>query len=146
MLQSRRESSKGSHMQLSSGLCALLMLVSAAAGATDLYKWKDAKGVAHYTETPPPTGQRYEARRIDARSGTAATSTADAATPESPDCASARRNLELLNSKGEVTMGAGVDGKPAAPLDAEARIAQRNLSEAAVKAYCKPTAPGNPAT
>ncbi|RBC47777.1 DUF4124 domain-containing protein, partial [Xanthomonas oryzae pv. oryzae] len=27
-------------MQLSSGLCALLMLVSAAAGATDIYKWK----------------------------------------------------------------------------------------------------------
>ncbi|RBL63243.1 DUF4124 domain-containing protein, partial [Xanthomonas oryzae pv. oryzae] len=26
-------------MQLSSGLCALLMLVSAAAGATDIYKW-----------------------------------------------------------------------------------------------------------
>ncbi|RBC99835.1 DUF4124 domain-containing protein, partial [Xanthomonas oryzae pv. oryzae] len=51
-------------MQLSSGLCALLMLVSAAAGATDIYKWKDAKSVTHYTETPPPTGQRYEARQI----------------------------------------------------------------------------------
>ncbi|OOX17158.1 hypothetical protein Xazr_12315 [Xanthomonas campestris pv. azadirachtae] len=104
-------------MQLSSGLCALLMLVSAVAGATDLYKWKDAKGVTHYTETPPPTGQRYEARRIDALSG-----------------------------KGEVSMAAGADGKPGAVLDQDARATQRNLADAAVKAYCKPAAPGGPAT
>lgn len=133
-------------MHLSSGLCALLMLVSAAAGATDLYKWKDAKGVTHYTETPPPTGQRYEARRIDARSGTAAIAAPEAATPESADCLTARRNLELLSGKGEVTMGAGAGGKPGTPLDPDARAAQRNLAEAAAKAYCKPAASGNPAT
>ncbi|WP_164741788.1 DUF4124 domain-containing protein [Xanthomonas arboricola] len=133
-------------MHLSSGLCALLMLVSAAAGATDLYKWKDAKGVTHYTETPPPTGQRYEARRIDARSGTAAIAAPEAATPESADCLTARRNLELLSGKGEVTMGASADGKPGTPLDPDARVAQRNLAEAAAKAYCKPAASGNPAT
>ncbi|WP_017168666.1 DUF4124 domain-containing protein [Xanthomonas phaseoli] len=131
-------------MQLSSGLCALLMLVSAAAGATDLYKWKDAKGVTHYTETPPPTGQRYEARRIDARSGTAAIAAAETAAPESADCLTARRNLELLSSKGEVSMAAGADGKPGAVLDQEARATQRNLADAAVKAYCKPAAPGGP--
>ncbi|MBV6815693.1 DUF4124 domain-containing protein [Xanthomonas campestris pv. passiflorae] len=133
-------------MQLSSGLCALLMLVSAAAGATDLYKWKDAKGVTHYTETPPPTGQRYEARRIDARSGTAAIAAAETAAPESADCLTARRNLELLSGKGEVSMAAGADGKPGAVLDQDARATQRNLADAAVKAYCKPAAPGGPAT
>ncbi|MCL1522756.1 DUF4124 domain-containing protein [Xanthomonas nasturtii] len=132
-------------MQLSSGLCALLMLVSAGAGATDLYKWKDAKGVTHYTETPPPTGQRYEARRIDARSGTAAIAAPETATPESADCLTARRNLELLSGKGEVTMGAG-DGKPGTPLDPDARAAQRTLAEAATKAYCRPAATGAPAT
>ncbi|WAT15464.1 DUF4124 domain-containing protein [Xanthomonas fragariae] len=131
-------------MQLSSGLCALLMLVSAAAGATDLYKWRDAKGVTHYTETPPPTGQRYEARRIDARAGTAATP--ETAAPESADCLTARRNLELLRGKGEVTMGASTDGNPGAPLNPEARAAQRNLAEAAAKAYCTPAAGGGPAT
>ncbi|MEA9788076.1 DUF4124 domain-containing protein [Xanthomonas campestris pv. raphani] len=132
-------------MHLSSGLCALLMLVSAAAGATDLYKWKDAKGVTHYTETPPPTGQRYESRRIDARSGTAAIAAPETAAPESADCLTARRNLELLSGKGEVTMGAD-DGKPGAPLDPEARAAQRNLAEAAAKAYCKPAPAGGPST
>ncbi|PPU77938.1 DUF4124 domain-containing protein [Xanthomonas sp. NCPPB 1638] len=132
-------------MHLSSGLCALLMLASAAAGATDLYKWKDAKGVTHYTETPPPTGQRYEARRIDARSGTAAIAASETATPESADCLAARRNLEVLSGKGEVTMGTGTDGKPGTTLDPEARAAQRNLAEAATKAYCKPAAAGAPA-
>jgi hypothetical protein len=122
------------------------MLVSAAAGATDLYKWKDAKGVTHYTETPPPSGQRYEARRIDARSGTAAIAAPDTTTPESADCLTARRNLELLSGKGEVTMGAGADGKPGTPLDPDARAAQRNLAEAAAKAYCKPAASGTPAS
>ncbi|WP_161963677.1 DUF4124 domain-containing protein [Xanthomonas arboricola] len=133
-------------MHLSSGLCALLLLVSAAAGATDLYKWKDAKGVTHYTEPPPPTGQRYESRRIDARSGTAAIAAPETATPESADCLTARRNLELLSGKGEVTMGAGTDGKPGTPLDPDARAAQRNLAEASAKAYCKPAATGGPAT
>ncbi|CAD0361900.1 DUF4124 domain-containing protein [Xanthomonas hortorum] len=134
-------------MQLSSGLCALLMLVSAGAGATDLYKWKDAKGVTHYTETPPPSGQRYESRRIDARSGTAAIAAPETAAPESADCLTARRNLELLSGKGEVTMGAGADGKPGTPLDPDARTAQRNLAEAAAKAYCKPApTSGGPAT
>ncbi|MEB2233121.1 DUF4124 domain-containing protein [Xanthomonas campestris pv. campestris] len=132
-------------MHLSSGLCALLMLVSAAAGATDLYKWKDANGVTHYTETPPPTGQRYESRRIDARSGTAAIAAPETAAPESADCLTARRNLELLSGKGEVTMGAD-DGKPGTPLDPEARAAQRNLAEAAAKAYCKPAPAGGPST
>ncbi|RBF16845.1 DUF4124 domain-containing protein, partial [Xanthomonas oryzae] len=108
-------------MQLSSGLCALLMLVSAAAGATDIYKWKDAKSVTHYTETPPPTGQRYEARQIDARSGTAAVAAAPTAAPESADCLTARRNLELLSGKGDVSMAAGADGKPGAVLDQETR-------------------------
>ncbi|RBG55610.1 DUF4124 domain-containing protein, partial [Xanthomonas oryzae pv. oryzae] len=125
-------------MQLSSGLCALLMLVSAAAGATDIYKWKDAKSVTHYTETPPPTGQRYEARQIDARSGTAAVAAAPTAAPESADCLTARRNLELLSGKGDVSMAAGADGKPGAVLDQETRATQRNLADAAVKAYCKP--------
>ncbi|MCC4598975.1 DUF4124 domain-containing protein [Xanthomonas melonis] len=133
-------------MHLSSGLCALLMLVSAAAGATDLYKWKDAKGVTHYTETPPPTGQRYEARRIDARNGTATVAAPEAAPPESAECLTARRNLELLSGKGEVSMAAGADGKPGAVLDPQTRAAQRNLADAAVKAYCKPATTGAPAT
>lgn len=43
-------------------------------------------------------------------------------------------------------MAAGADGKPGAVLDQDARATQRNLADAAVKAYCKPAAPGGPAT
>jgi len=132
-------------MQRSFGLCALLMLVCAAVGATDLYKWRDAKGVTHYTETPPPTGQRYEARRIQTHRGTAALD-AQTALPESADCLNARRNLELLSGTGDVSLAAGTDGKPGAILDQQTRATQKNLAEAAVKAYCKPSTTGSPAT
>ena len=47
-----------------SRLCCLLLLSTAAtASAANLYKWKDANGVTHYSERPP-TGQKYETRRI----------------------------------------------------------------------------------
>jgi glutaredoxin len=40
-------------------LCAaLLVLVAGAAAAQgQMYKWKDAAGVIHYSDTPPPAGQ-----------------------------------------------------------------------------------------
>ena len=47
--------------------CCLLALAGAASGAVagtgNLYKWKDANGVTQYSERPP-TGQKYETRRI----------------------------------------------------------------------------------
>ncbi|MFA4615791.1 DUF4124 domain-containing protein, partial [Xanthomonas perforans] len=92
-----------------------------------------------------PPAPRKEARELAARSGAAAIAAAETAAPESADCLTARRNLELLSGKGEVSMAAGADGKPGAVLDQEARATQRNLADAAVKAYCKPAAPGGPA-
>jgi hypothetical protein len=32
----------------------VLVLASATAQAAGIYQWKDAKGVTHYTDTPPP--------------------------------------------------------------------------------------------
>lgn len=34
----------------------LLLLWAAGAAQAQMYKWKDAKGVTHYTDTPPPSG------------------------------------------------------------------------------------------
>ena len=34
----------------------LLLLCAAGAAQAQMYKWKDAKGVTHYTDTPPPSG------------------------------------------------------------------------------------------
>ena len=128
-------------MRLSTGLCGLLLFASASAGASDLYKWKDANGVTHYTETPPPTGQRYEARRIDS-SGGLATAEAEPATPEAPRCVDARKNLKVLAEAKQVMQDTDGDGKGDTPLEESQRGAQRDLAEAAVKAYCPP--PGTP--
>ncbi len=39
------------------GVAAALVLASASAGA-QMYKWTDAKGTVHYTDTPPPANAR----------------------------------------------------------------------------------------
>lgn len=47
-------------------LCCLLLLASASAQAGTVYKWKDANGVTQYSEKAP-TGQKYEARKVEGR-------------------------------------------------------------------------------
>jgi len=122
-------------MRLSTGLCGLLLLASASAGATDMYKWKDANGVTHYSETPPP-GQRFESRRMDGSDPVQPETKTAAA--ESPQCTTARQNLSLLGSSKKVLQDTDGDGKGDTPLDDSQRDAQRNLAEAAVRAYCPP--------
>eukprot|EP01036_Dinobryon_divergens_P014582 gene14582-19714_t len=36
------------------GLAGLALLACASTASAQMYKWKDAKGVTHYTDTPPP--------------------------------------------------------------------------------------------
>jgi glutaredoxin len=40
-------------------LCAALLVLAAGAAAAQgqVYKWKDAAGIIHYSDTPPPAGQ-----------------------------------------------------------------------------------------
>lgn len=124
-------------MKLSCALGLALLAASAAAGAGNLYKWKDANGVTHYSEKPPE-GRQYDTRRIDARAGVAPAETPEAR-PESDACTAARRNLEVLGGSGPVVMqDTDGDGKPDTPLDEGQRAAQKNLADAAVKAYCVP--------
>ena len=120
-------------MRLTTGLWGLLLLTGAA-GAADLYKWKDASGVTHYSESPP-SGQKFEARRIDAHGGVAAGEDATAA-KESPNCTQARQNLKALSDSRPVMQDTDGDGKADSKLDESQREAQRNLADASVKAYC----------
>ncbi|MGV8960554.1 MAG: DUF4124 domain-containing protein [Stenotrophomonas sp.] len=119
--------------------CLLLLFISAAASAGNVYKWKDANGVTQYSEKPP-TGQKFEARRITSQ-GSAVTEAAEAAT-ESPQCLNARKNLELLAGSGPVMRDTDGDGKPDKALDDNERTAQKNLAQAAAAAYCTPAAQG----
>lgn len=121
-------------MRLKTGLLGLCLLAGTA-GAADLYKWKDANGVTHYSESPP-AGQKFEARRIDSRGGVGLAQEETSGAKESPQCIQARQNLKALSDSRPVMQDTDGDGKPDAKLDESQREAQRNLADAGVKAYC----------
>ena len=127
-------------MRLLSRSCLLLLAAGlcANASATNVYQWKDAKGVLHSSDKPPP-GQKYETRRIDQRGQTVDTAPAEKAAPN-PQCLTAQQNLSLLSSGVEVQQDTDGDGKPDDTLDDQGRANQKALAEAAVRAYCKPAA------
>jgi hypothetical protein len=115
------------------------LLASAPLAAQQVYKWKDAAGVTHFTSEPPPKGQ-YEAREVDhheaapvATGGDAAGTTARGA--EDPGCATARNNLKLLAGEGTLSMDTDGSGKPKVLSDAD-RTRQRNLAQAIIDAKC----------
>src|SRR5690606_41178620 len=60
--------------------------------AGELYQWKDANGVTHYSDAPPPAGADYQNRTIR-NSGTASIKTETTETPaENAQCTTARAN------------------------------------------------------
>lgn len=58
-------------MAARAALAVLLMLAAATAGA-QVYKWKDDKGVTHFSDTPPPASARQAAELKTYASGGAA--------------------------------------------------------------------------
>ena len=119
---------------------ALLLLASACAPAfaQKVYQWKDARGVTHYSDSPPP-GQQVKDRRIDNR-GEPVVEVAAGKSVESPQCATAKLNLKLLAGTGAVQQDTDGDGKPDKSLSDQDRLNQRELATAAAKAYCTPAA------
>jgi len=127
---------------------ALALLIAAAPlAASEVYSWKDARGVTHYSQTPPPAGTRFEVRNVSA-GGTASTPapSAPAAAPaataatanaggDTSQCELARTNVAALRGEGAVQQ-LGADGTPR-ELGANERADQLALSEAAVRAYCR---------
>jgi hypothetical protein len=115
----------------SAGLCPSAM-------AENVYQWKDAKGVTHSSDSPPP-GQKYETRRIDGNAQAMEAAPSSAPAPaEDPQCTTAKQNLALLGSGASVMRDTDGDGKPDKALSDEERISQKSLAEAAAKAYCPP--------
>ncbi|WP_028916496.1 DUF4124 domain-containing protein [Pseudoxanthomonas sp. J35] len=124
-------------MRFTSRSCLLLLALGLCGGASaaNVYTWKDANGVTHSSDQPPP-GRAYETRRIDG-SGPEVDTVPQAEEAPSPQCVSARRNLAILGSAGAVQQDSDGDGKPDRTLGDDERAAQKELAEAAVKAYCK---------
>jgi hypothetical protein len=134
-------------------------MVGAYAADQQVYKWTDAAGVVHFSDAPPPkdaTGVQLmrvsgndRPHSVDTGSNTEPGSkpegedggTPAAAPPDPKDanakaCATARNNLDLLQSKMPVSV-TGPDGK-ALPLDDKARAAQIAAANANIELYCKP--------
>lgn len=119
---------------LRAALAAGLVVACAGAAAGELYQWKDANGVTHYSDAPPAGQATYQSRSL--RTGRTAEPATEAAPAENGQCTTARANLKLLQQEGPVGMDADKDGKPDAPLSAEQRAAQTALAEAAIQVHC----------
>lgn len=126
-------------MDIARPLAAVLVLSLASATALAeqqrVYQWKDANGVTHYTDTPPP--QTHKSRDIDDR-GTPAEAP-KAKVEESRQCVDARANLQRLQGGQAVGIDTNGDGKADRNLTADERASQVELNHAAVKAYCPAT-------
>ncbi len=126
-------------MDIARPLAAVLVLSLASATALAeqqrVYQWKDANGVTHYTDTPPP--QTHKSRDIDDR-GTPAEAP-KAKVEESRQCLDARANLQRLQGGQAVGIDTNGDGKADRNLTADERASQVELNHAAVKAYCPAT-------
>lgn len=125
-------------------LGAALVLVAASLSparaqqtAGEVYQWKDARGVTHYSQTPPASGA-YQQRVITHAGNAAPVATAPVAAAENPQCVIARRNITALESGQAAGPDADGDGQPDQTLDESQRAAQLALAQAAVKAYCTP--------
>ena len=106
--------------------------------AQTVYQWKDAKGVTHYSDSPPPASQsKAGATKRELHGARAAT--ADASTPlqaDNAECAQARLNLTRLQGSTEVGLDKDRDGKIDAPMTADDRTRQVELVRAAIKVHC----------
>lgn len=112
-----------------------LLLATGGAGAQELYQWKDANGVTHYSQTPPASGD-YTQRTESGRSPARPVETAAAEPAEPPQCADARANIALLESESPVQQDTDGDGEPDRTLDDTERANQLELARALLKASC----------
>ena len=128
-----------------------LLACAGAMAADPVYKWKDAKGQSHYSQSPPE-GQKYEvitpAGETTSVSPTPGTSTPPAATkPATPavahpnlamrlkNCDAARGNVATLTNNPTAPIDAKGTGKPAQVTPA-VRAAELDRAKQQVSQYC----------
>lgn len=120
-----------------------LLVAASMASAGDLYQWKDAKGVSHFSDAPPPQGT-YHSRTMHDGGGVAVAPAANqplAKVSASANCTTAQANLDHLRTAGPVGLDADGDGKPDTTMTDEQRAQQLILAQHNITLYCKPLAP-----
>ncbi len=113
----------------------LVVLGPAPAVAGEVYQWKDAQGVTHYSESPPPKGA-YKQRVINSGGQAQAATIVATAPTEDSQCTTARKNLALLQGKSRLQQDTDGDGKADKTLSDAERTNQMELAQATLKAYC----------
>jgi len=141
-------------------IAVALLLLAPLAAAQQIYKWTDAQGTVHYSQSPPPQGTKYKQITLagvtessdagtdapatpadgnntpdDAPSAPAAPSAPMADTPANRAklCATLKSNLAALQGSGPVVMQQ--NGKPSV-LDAVQRKQQVDTANAQYQQYC----------
>jgi hypothetical protein len=135
---------------------ALVLLLVAPLAAAQVYKWTDAQGTTHYSETPPPVGTKYSQVTVSGADVPAAApasendtpapaasannaNTAQGTQPDTPEnraklCASLHANINALQGSGPVVMqGAGGTQQV---LNADQRKQQLDASRSQYGQYC----------
>jgi hypothetical protein len=126
------------------GLAALL--VALPTFAAKVYQWKDAQGVTHYSDAPPPSQQGVRNRDVRGERPAAAAAASTEPVPadpvrltpgeDNPNCATYRKNLAQLRGSQPVGEDANGDGKPDSEMDAGERARQIEKTERLLQAYC----------
>lgn len=133
----------------------VLLAAACPLALAQAYKWKDAQGVTHYSDSPPP-GNSAKVERIKmsgsavAPAGTtAAPAPARASTAPAPStgpvadtpanraklCDQLRKNMDVLTKEAIVSVDDGKGGSR--QLDANARKSQVEQTQAQMTLYCK---------
>src|SRR5262245_31013542 len=99
-----------------------VLLAACPLAFAQAYKWKDAQGVTHYSDSPPPTGTRYDKVKttgtVEAPAGNTAPTpakpepakpTAAAPASDTPEnrqklCTTLRSNMEILSKQQQVSV------------------------------------------
>lgn len=126
-------------MRMLIGLMVLSLSLPAMAGT--VYKWKDARGVVHYSDAKPPAGVRYDIQEFSAPSSSVdqpTASTAETKPTENARCEKSRQSVLALSQTGvPVMMDLDGDGR-AEPLSPDTQQRQLELAKAQEKAFCSP--------
>ncbi|RPE79577.1 DUF4124 domain-containing protein [Vulcaniibacterium tengchongense] len=112
----------------------LLLALALPAAASKVYQWKDAQGVTHYSDSPPPDAA-YRNRAI--RNPAEPAPQAAAKPVVNANCSNARSNLQVLQSGSPVGVDEDRDGKPERTLTESERANRVALAEAQIKTYCE---------
>ncbi len=120
-------------------VATLAMSAAPTVFAGEVYQWKDANGVTHYSQTPPPQG-KFAARSIYHREQAAEDQPAtEPASTESKQCLTARGNIELLQSGAKLQLDSDGDGKADKDLDDSARAEQLRIAQTVARVNCSPS-------